>query len=237
MPARLKHAADSCAAFDDVWMDTRGTLTPILPKKPYPIMRVPPPVAGAAGVRSGRRSAGTSRAGSDWSGPGAHEERDLPASLRDSPDEGRGSYLQQQLPTPAAIVPSTDAAQSRRHEAGEHQIENAEHEDQGRDCSREGGRGPAEARVRSGGVSGRAPLPTASGPESRGPGSFIFGWRWKGGAAGEMASSTREPLLQGACSGGDLGLDEDLHVEEAAGDPQNLRHADAESVIKGLERI
>ena len=30
---------------EDVWTDTRGALTPMLPRKPYPVLRVPPPVA------------------------------------------------------------------------------------------------------------------------------------------------------------------------------------------------
>ena len=45
-------AVKAMVDLDDVISDTRGTLTPILPKKPYPIFRVPPPAA-AAGLGGG----------------------------------------------------------------------------------------------------------------------------------------------------------------------------------------
>ena len=225
-PLLLKqHPADPRAAFDDVWMDTRGTLTPILPKKPYPVMRVPPPVA--AGGRSGRRSTGTSCTGSGWSGTSAasaHDDKDLPASLRDSPDEGRAClYLHQQQqqpfprdnPTAAARSPLGDVIGGELHE---HLVEHR----------RASGRGhPAASPVsscREDAAEGSISM-DSSAPGRRGVGSTTFGWLWRASAAGAgaRASSSREPLLSCLQTGGDKevqegGEDSDSQAQRAGRD-------------------
>ena len=82
-------AVKAMIALDDVWSDTRGTLEPMLPRKPYPVMRVPPPLERhhRPATAPGRRSRGTSRAPSD-SGESLQSGAHLPHEETGSADAG-----------------------------------------------------------------------------------------------------------------------------------------------------
>ena len=101
---------------DDLWRDTRGTLDPILPRKPYPVLKVPPrcplPAPRAAAAAAACRAPERGAAQVPHSpAPGARRGRAPPA--HPSPAAGARAFaspLSDRASSAGSAAPSLDAS-------------------------------------------------------------------------------------------------------------------------------